>query len=592
VPRPLGIHHVSDRFVSVTRNLARALGVASVLAFFAWRVHNGIPANGEADYWETLAQLIVLGLIVLGNAISWRWEITGATIMAISGFGLVVMLAFQHDPSLTVPFAVAFLVPPALHWLAWQRDKPLWEVGTLGVFFVGLLGATVFLAYSMFDTFYGPQHPQSDLAALPDSALEWVWSGGVTPTSAIVKAELADPAADPADTRLVVATDEGFEQRVTTVEGTDSGVDNHTGEPSRVAAFAVEDLEPDTTYHYAVEVGDELDRVRSGRFRTFPDGAGSFTVAVGSCARIGSNGAVFDAIRESDPLLYLMTGDLYYADIADNDRDAFRDMYDTTLTTPAQSALYRSVPLAYTWDDHDSGPNDADSTSNARPAAQMVYRELVPHYPLASGPGQNAINQAFTVGRVRFVLMDNRSARSPNGDPDTAAKTMVGDAQRAWLEEELLAADEQHALTVLVTSVPWIDPASAGADDWAGFSNERADLADFIAEHDLDNILMVGGDAHMIAIDDGTNTDYSSEGGAGFPLFHAGALDRAGSDKGGPYSEGSYPGPGHFGLIDVLDDGGDEITVTLRGMTWEDDEVVSYTFTRPVPDDLRSTPPG
>jgi hypothetical protein len=44
---------------------------------------------------------------------------------------------------------------------------------------------------------------------------------------------------------------------------------------------------------------------------------------------------------------------------------------------------------------------------------------------------------------------------------------------------------------------------------------------------------MISGDAHMVAIDDGTNSDYADGGGGGFPVFHAGALDRSSSVKGG-----------------------------------------------------------
>jgi phosphodiesterase/alkaline phosphatase D-like protein len=206
-----------------------------------------------------------------------------------------------------------------------------------------------------------------------------------------------------------------------------------------------------------------------------------------------------------------------------------------------------------------------------------VYREYVPHYSIP--PGENPINQAFTVGRARFILMDTRSARSPAGEADGPAKTMLGDAQQAWLEDELLAADEQYPLIVLVSSVPWIHAPSAGSDDWAGYTTERAEIADFIAEHDIDGLVMVAGDAHMVALDDGTHSDYSASHNASFPVFHAGALDRAGSDKGGPYSEGSWPGPGHYGMIEVDDSGGAEIEVTLRGMTYAGDELVSHSFT-------------
>jgi phosphodiesterase/alkaline phosphatase D-like protein len=586
--RPFGPQHVTDRFVAVTRSLARILGVVSLIAFLVWRIEQGIPPTGSTGHWEALVQIALLVLAAIGNLVSWRWEMTGATIMAVAGLGLAVVLAFDHDPTTTIPFALLFFAPAGLHWLAWQRHRPLRQVVALGAAFAGMLGLSVYLAFALFDFFYGPAHPQSEVQALPPSAVEWVWSGAVTEESATVKASL-DQNSDStrADASLVVATDAALEHRVASIPGSSAGEAEGTGEPSRVVMFPVDGLDPDTIYHYAVQVGDELDTSRAGTFRTFPDGAGSFSVAVGSCARLGSNGAVFDEILANDPLLYLIAGDWFYGDIGNDDREAFRADYETTLTSPAQSALYRSVPIAYMWDDHDYGPDEGDSTSAARPASEMVYRELVPHYPLGAGDGENPIYQAFTVGRVRFILMDARSARSPKTEPDGPAKTMLGDEQQEWLESELLAADEEQALTVLVSSVPWIAKASPGSDDWAGYATERRELADFIAEHHLDRVVMVGGDAHMIAIDDGTHSNYSAADGSAFPVLHAGALDRHGSEKGGPYSEGAFPGAGHFGLIDI-DDDGSQIDVTLRGLDWTGEEVASYQFTVDSPAESRS----
>jgi hypothetical protein len=128
---------------------------------------------------------------------------------------------------------------------------------------------------------------------------------------------------------------------------------------------------------------------------------------------------------------------------------------------------------------------------------------------------------------------------------------------------------------VLVSSVPWI---GAYGDSWGAYSAERQEIANFIANHQIDNLVMVAGDAHMVAIDDGTNTDYSKQQAGGFPLLHAGALDRPGSIKGGPYSEGTFPGAGQFGLLDVTDDG-ETISVRLSGHTWDGHELVSLQFT-------------
>jgi nucleoside-diphosphate-sugar epimerase len=65
------------------------------------------------------------------------------------------------------------------------------------------------------------------------------------------------------------------------------------------------------------------DRVQS--FRTFPEGAASFTFALGSCQLGGSNGQVFDAIRATDPLFVLSMGDWNYGTIDRNDPDLETD---------------------------------------------------------------------------------------------------------------------------------------------------------------------------------------------------------------------------------------------------------------------------
>jgi phosphodiesterase/alkaline phosphatase D-like protein len=285
----------------------------------------------------------------------------------------------------------------------------------------------------------------------------------------------------------------------------------------------------------------------------------------------GSNGAVFDTIRELDPLFFLAAGDFFYEDIAVADPEEFRTAFDRNLTAPAQAALYRRTSVAYVWDDHDYDSNNADATAVSRQTAYQVYDEVVPHYALRDG-AEPPIYQAFTVGRVRFIVTDARSARSPADQPEE---------QKDWFKRQLLAANGVYPVIVWVNSVPWIAASSAGADNWGGYATERRELADFIAANQIDGLVMVSGDAHMLAIDDGSNSDYSTSGGGGFPVMHAAALDRHGSTKGGPYSEGSYPGGGQFGLVTVNDDGGAAVEVVLSGRDWRGDEIVTYRFTVP-----------
>jgi phosphodiesterase/alkaline phosphatase D-like protein len=255
----------------------------------------------------------------------------------------------------------------------------------------------------------------------------------------------------------------------------------------------------------------------------------------------------------------------------------FRAAYDAVLASPAQSALYRAVPLAYVWDDHDFGGNNSTGRSPSRPAALQAYRENVPHYPLA---GDDApIYQAFNVGRVRVLLTDTRSARDP------AAGTMLGTEQMAWLMSDLLAARDAYPLVVWVNTSPWIAAPNASArleGTWGAFPDERAELARFVAENHIRNLVMISGDAHMLAIDDGTNNRYADpEGPPGFPVMQAAALDRSGSVKGGPYSEGTFPGSGQYGLMRVTDHGGAAVSVDWSGWNERAEQVVGLRFTVP-----------
>lgn len=569
--RLLDEHFVSDRLAVTLRSVATVWAPVALLGVLLWLRREGIPAVGEAGFWETLVMAALLTVYAVGWLVSLRFPMTGGTVLAFAAVAVGILATLEERPTRAVMLTALLFVPAFLHWIVWQRTRRLPAIVALAVVLVTLLVAGGWAAASVWDHYYGPQHPTSPLTAGPPTPVWWVWSGAVTPTSASVVAGLRD--AD-ATARLAVATEPDL-AGARLVEGT------RPADDPGVVRFDLRELAPNTTYHYAVEVDGIRDLDKSGRFTTSLDGPLSFRFVFASCAQVASNGAVYDAMREQEPRLVLLTGDWFYADIPDNDPEAFRNAYQATLSSPAQSALYRSTATAYVWDDHDFGPNDANGGSASRPAAMQVYRARVPHYPLAAD--DSPVFQAFTIGRVRFVLTDTRSARDPQGKPDGPDKTMLGAEQRAWLERELVASSRTHALVVLTSAVPWITPAEPGADHWGGYATERRWLADVIAGHGITNLLMIAGDAHMVAIDDGSHSDFSTAGTGGFPLMQAAALDRPGSLKGGPYSEGAHAGAGQFGLAEIDDDGTGAPTVTLRGMRWDGEELLRYEFTPPAP---------
>ena len=565
---PLGLIELSRSAGSLVGLLARAASFLAVTGLVIATVVVGLPQNGEGYVFgaeiERPAQLALAGLLSIGALVARRLPGTGAVVMAVAAACLGVFAAIQYPPAYATVLTALLMVPAFLTWLGWQHRRTPHELTAVAVTTALLVGATWTGARSVYDSYFGPTHPESATPGLPVDEVRWVLAGAISPDSVTVTARLQDPEAT-AVLRVTSGPDDPG-----------SLSDPATTDEYGVVRMHVEGLAANTRYSYRVVVDGEPDGGRGfGEFRTAADGPMSFTVVLGACARTGSNGSVFDAMAAEDALMYLVLGDIHYGNIDATEPGPFLDALDRVLTRPAQAALYRSTAFAYIWDDHDYGPNDADSSSPGRAAVADVYRSVVPSAPLVDDV---AIFQSFTVGRVRFVLTDTRSQRTDDAT--------LGDEQLAWLLDELVTASRTHALVVWANGVPWIGAPRPGGDGWPGYASERALISQTIADAGIDNLVMVSGDAHMVAIDDGTNTGYAATPGSGsFPLLQAAALDRHGNVKGGPYSEGAFPGGGQYGVLDVDDPGGDApVTVTLSGRTWDGRTLVTDTFEFPPSD--------
>ena len=242
--------------------------------------------------------------------------------------------------------------------------------------------------------------------------------------------------------------------------------------------------------------------------------------------------------------------------------------------------VLRIAPVDYVYDDHDFAENNCSASTysdlvqrreipfppEARLNSIAGYRQLFPGYPLANPNG--GIWHKFTCGNADFFMLDTRAQRSPNMealqlDPATGTyelvrppghsilagdSSLVGENQRDWLLRELLASradwkfiissvpfnrglrqaiDHLLALQGTTICVPGLYCVSGltGAlglvDSWTGFPEDQEILLDFIRDRGIQNVIVLSGDFHTAAIDDGTN--------AGLPEMMAGALDRTNS---------------------------------------------------------------
>ena len=394
------------------------------------------------------------------------------------------------------------------------------------------------------------------------------WLGSVSDSAAVVKAKVPAGVACRLAVRKAVGGDVVYFSRDTLPV------------PSHVARFQVGGLESESEYIYWLEIGERRSSFPEGAIRTMAKSgkAWSFSFAFSSCAGTGSQHAVFTKILERRPAVFLHLGDFHYMNIGRPDPRQYRAAWDTVLSSSTQSALYRAVPFAYVWDDHDFGPNGSDARLPGRRVACEVYREYAPVASLPTGPGDGAIYQAFSIGRVRFIMTDLRSMRSPHKAPDGPDKSMMGAEQKAWFKRELRTAAKDNALVFWASSVPWIGDSSG--DSWAAFETERRELAAFMAEIGIRNLCILCGDAHMLAADDGRNSDYSGTGSLRIPVLHGSALDQNGSHKGGPYSVGYYTprsNEGCFGWVDVEDVDG-KVTVKFTGRNDRDEVMIEHRF--------------
>lgn len=358
-----------------------------------------------------------------------------------------------------------------------------------------------------------------------------------------------------------------------------------------VARYELSGLTAGTTYVYRPEVDGTLDD--GGTFTTFPTAGdpASFRFATTSCSGLTpdypgdtedvSNTPVWDDIAATDPLFFFQTGDLHYRDISTNTPALYRTAFDDVLAESRPNALFRAMPVVYMWDDHDFGPNNSGGNATSKPAAQQVYRERVPHYPLASTSG--AIWQSFTVGRVLFILTDSRSDSASRSTTDSESKRLLGAEQEEWFYDTI--AESDAPLIVWGCSTPWVDSEPLyDSDSYGSFTYERARIAEWLlTEGHYNRLLVVSGDNHANALASKGNNPWGW-----FPVCHFGSLDATPVKKGGPF-DFSMPSRGQFGVVDITDDGSKvTASVSWRRTTIELESRL-FRFPLRAPHELRRT---
>ena len=90
-----------------------------------------------------------------------------------------------------------------------------------------------------------------------------------------------------------------------------------------------------------------------------------------------------------------------------------------------------------------------------------------------------------------------------------------------WLKQQLSQCPT-YDLIILVSSFNWIGQPGDKSYGWAEYASDRQSVANAIESNECtDKLILLAGDAHMLAFDDGANSNYASTGSSaskGFPV--------------------------------------------------------------------------
>ncbi len=239
-------------------------------------------------------------------------------------------------------------------------------------------------------------------------------------------------------------------------------------------------------------------------------------VAFGSCNHQSRSQHMWAQIAAKNPDMFLFIGDNNYGDQGwngDANLSTLRDAYATMAKTPELTDFRSKVPMMITWDDHDFGFNDGGANFAFRGWSETIFETFWgSSNEVRSRPG---IYESVTYGeagkRTQIITLDTRFFRSdfdrmdytpqrpplgsyvPSSDP---AKTMLGDAQWAWLKQELAKPAD---LRIVVSSIQVITDAH-NYESWEGMPVERAKLYGMLRARADSGLVLLSGDRHGAGI--------------------------------------------------------------------------------------------
>lgn len=374
------------------------------------------------------------------------------------------------------------------------------------------------------------------------------------------------------DVRVMLSTTPAFARPIYSQAVRSQAGDDYT------AVVSVNNLQPQTTYYYAVGIGDGVWQYSDRQqFRTFASRGrpGRFKIAFGGGAGyVPHNERMWNTISQCQPDALLLLGDNVYID--DPESVVMQQYtYQRRQSRPEWRALTAGVPVYTIWDDHDFSTNDSWGGADIsipfwkKDWVFPIYRQNWANPGYGGGDSQPGCWYSFSVGDVDFIMLDCRYYRT---SPRKSPRSMLGPVQLNWLKDQLQQATGR--VKVLCSSVPW-DFRTKGdsLDTWNGYKQEHEEILSFIEQQRIEGVLLVSADRHR---SDAWKIERPN--GYGFYEFNSSRLTNQHvhptmENKGAIFS---YNKLQSFGLI-TFDTAADEPTITYEIVNIDGDRPHSLT---------------
>jgi alkaline phosphatase D len=229
-------------------------------------------------------------------------------------------------------------------------------------------------------------------------------------------------------------------------------------------------------------------------------------ILFGSCTKQEKPMPIFETMLAAKPQLCLFIGDNIYGDT--EDMTVLKAKYDLLGANPGFAALRKSCPSLATWDDHDYGVNDGGADFSKRVESQKVFLDFWGDPADSVRRKRPGVYDAHVFGpegkRVQIILLDTRYFRSPlkrgaerrTGGPwapdDDPKKTVLGDAQWKWLEEQLNVPAE---FRIVASSIQCLSEDD-GQETWSNLPRERERFFQLLSKTKAAGVVIVSGDRH------------------------------------------------------------------------------------------------